>query len=139
MLSKDVQKEIEFAVKQPVRVTEFKIDSTPHNVFFKHILDGNRWIEGFHDLNEGISQLKNRLFQEVSYLKNTQTLQGSQSYSSMPPGGNGSPSLGVIPKKYVSTAIVFSMVILIVVFQLILFLYSDTFKGNFEELYKLLF
>lgn len=141
MLSKDVQKEIDFATKNPVRITEFKIDSTPHNVFFKHVLDGNRWVEGFNDLNDGISQLKNRLFQDISYRKQTGQVIDSQSYSSKPGMNNGLPSNPVIPKKYVSSAIIISIVMSIVIIQLIMFLYvfNDYFQDNFPDLYQFLF
>lgn len=141
MLSKDVQKEIEFASQQLIRITEFKIDSSPHNVFFKHVLDGNRWVEGFNDLNEGINQLKNRLFQDISYLKQTGQVKDTLSYSSMPANMSSNHGGLAIPKKYVSTAIIFSIIMAIVVIQLILFLYvfSDYFETNLPDLYQYLF
>jgi len=97
-------------------------------------------VEGFNDLNEGINQLKNRLFQDISYLKQTGQVQDSQSYSSMPNGSLNTVSSG-LPKKYVSTAIIFSILMAIIVVQLILFLYvfGDDLQDSFPDLYQFLF
>ena len=62
MISKDVIREIEIAKKHGKSFIEFKVDDTPHTMFFKHAFDGLKWIEGNKDINHGFKQLKQRLF-----------------------------------------------------------------------------
>jgi phosphonate transport system substrate-binding protein len=61
MVSKDVQKEIELALKHKKPLLEYKMDDVPHTMFFKHAFDGFKWIEGNANLNN-VHILKERLF-----------------------------------------------------------------------------
>jgi len=63
MRSKDVQKELDFAVTYNKRLIEFKIDDSSHTQLFKHVFDGIKWVDGA-DLNEGLEALAQRVFDE---------------------------------------------------------------------------
>ena len=65
MISKDVQKEIELAKKHEKTLIEYKIDDTPHTMFFKHTFDGIKWIEGDLFL-KNINYLKQRFFEKIN-------------------------------------------------------------------------
>ena len=64
MLSKDVQKEIQYANKIKMNKLEYKIDETPHTTLFKHTFDGIKWINAIQSSN--FDDLKSRVFETLS-------------------------------------------------------------------------
>jgi alpha-tubulin suppressor-like RCC1 family protein len=68
MRSKDVQKELDFAITYNKRLIEFKIDQTPHTQLFKHVFDGIKWVEGV-SLKKGLEALTERIFEEKEVIK----------------------------------------------------------------------
>ena len=140
MLSKDVQKEIDLARKHKVRLVELKIDDQPHNIYFKHAFDGNRWIDGFNDFNKGLTHLKTRIFQEISYIK-TQgdpTIQKSvevQAKESLSP-------LGAISKQSLhSTKLLLSFMLFIFIVQVVFlfFVFREHFLNELPNVWQLFF
>jgi hypothetical protein len=69
MNSPDVAKELDYANEINKRIVEFKIDLTPHNLTFKHLFSGNRWIDATSDIDKGYLALKTRIFNELKQLQ----------------------------------------------------------------------
>lgn len=140
MLSKDVQKEIDLARKHQVRLVELKIDEQPHNVYFKHAFDGNRWIDGFNDFNKGLTHLKTRIFQEISYIK-TQgdpTIQKSIEVQAQEAATN----TGALSKQtLLSTKILLSFMLFIFIAQVVFlfFVFRDHFVNELPNVWQLFF
>jgi len=62
MLSKDVQKELDKAKELEKPLIEFNIDNSRRTTLFKHIFDGNKWVDGYTNLNKGIENLYKRVY-----------------------------------------------------------------------------
>ncbi len=72
MISKDVQKEIELAQKHKKLLLEYKVDNVAHTMFFKHVFDGNKWIEATEDPSSN-QALKIRLYNSLQGVKNAKS------------------------------------------------------------------
>lgn len=123
MLSKDVQREIDYAKKHNVRLVELKIDEEPHNIYFKHAFDGNRWVDGFNDFNKGLESLKTRIFQEISHLKNqgdptSQRVVQLQTHQANDPA--------IKKNNYFTTKILLSLMLVIFIAQIVLLFFIFT-------------
>jgi hypothetical protein len=66
MLSKDVQREIEISQKNQQKRFEYKIDTVPQTVFFKHVFDGIKWVDGSNDPHKSIHKLPARVLDEMN-------------------------------------------------------------------------
>ena len=64
MLSKDVQREINFANKKKKILLEYKIDNSEHTALFKYVFDGKKWIDAINSSNH--YELINRIFTHLS-------------------------------------------------------------------------
>ena len=69
MVSPDVQKEIQLAVKYKKPLIEIKLDDAPHTTLFKHAFDGNKWIDATSGVQTQIGTLKQRVFDLDKTLK----------------------------------------------------------------------
>jgi hypothetical protein len=69
MNSADVAKELDYANEISKRIVEFKIDLTPHNLTFKHLFSGNRWVDATGDIDKGYIALKTRIFNELKQIQ----------------------------------------------------------------------
>ena len=67
MLSKDVQRELQYANKKNKHKLEYKIDDSVHTTLFKHSFDGLKWIDA-HKIDQ-LDQVKQRIY---AYLNETQ-------------------------------------------------------------------
>ena len=138
MLSKDVQKEIDLARKHQVRLIELKIDEAKHNVYFKHAFDGNRWVDGFNDFNQGLEQLKKRIFQEISYIKSQgdPTLKKSVEVQAQIQSNNA-----LTKENLLSTKILLSFMLLIFIVQVVFlfFVFRDHFLTDIPNAWQLFF
>jgi alpha-tubulin suppressor-like RCC1 family protein len=67
MISKDVQQEVELAIKHHKKRFEIKIDSSKHTSLFKYAFDGVKWVD-YQGLNRTKS-LTERVFTELSNTK----------------------------------------------------------------------
>jgi hypothetical protein len=74
MNSADVAKELDYASEINKRIVEFKIDVTPHNLTFKHLFSGNRWIDATTDIDKGYIALKTRIFNELKQIQKTEKI-----------------------------------------------------------------
>ena len=66
MLSKDIQKEIEFATEFKLKRLEYKIDESNHTSLFKYFFDGIKWIDAIN--KNAFDELKARVFDLSSVL-----------------------------------------------------------------------
>jgi DNA-directed RNA polymerase subunit RPC12/RpoP len=66
MLSKDVQKELDKARELSKPLIEFNIDNSKRTTLFKHIFDGNKWVDGYTNLNKGIESLYKRVYEVLN-------------------------------------------------------------------------
>lgn len=138
MLSKDVQREIDFGRKHQVRLVEFKIDQKEHNIYFKHAFDGNRWVDGFNDFNKGLNQLKTRVFQEISHIKN----QGDPTIQRVVEvQAKTAESLQSSKEKLLSTKILLSVMLVIFITQVVFlfFVFRDHFLNAIPNAWHLFF
>jgi ABC-type amino acid transport substrate-binding protein len=69
MRSKDVHKEIEFAQIYKSRMIVFKIDGDAHNTLFKHVFDGNKWIQGKKIAKQSYKAILQRVYEEKSLVQ----------------------------------------------------------------------
>lgn len=74
MNSADVAKELDYASEINKRIVEFKIDVSPHNLTFKHLFSGNRWIDATTDIDKGYIALKTRIFNELKQIQKTEKI-----------------------------------------------------------------
>ena len=65
MVSKDVQRELEYAHKNNKKIIEYKIDHAEHTTFFKHITDGSKWVQATADDNKPNKLLLQRVYDEL--------------------------------------------------------------------------
>lgn len=140
MLSKDVQREIDLARKHQVRLIEFKIDEKSHNVYFKHAFDGNRWVDGFSDFNRGLTHLKTRVFQEISYIK-TQGDPTIQKSIEVQARESTVPSQTNQKRQLLSTKILMSLMLVIFITQVVFlfFVFRDHFLNDLPNVWQLFF
>lgn len=73
MLSKDVQEEIDIASKHKKRMFEYKVDSTPHTILFKHVFNGIKWVDGINHSASSLYNLSIRVYEEIRAKKITKT------------------------------------------------------------------
>ncbi|MEC9485651.1 MAG: toll/interleukin-1 receptor domain-containing protein [Candidatus Izemoplasma sp.] len=62
MLSQDVRKELDIAMKLKKNRLEFKIDDTKHTSTFKYFFDGFKWIDATTDIDGALQELKQRIY-----------------------------------------------------------------------------
>lgn len=72
MLSKDVQTEMEMALKYGKQRVELKIDAAEHTSYFKHYFDGIKWIDASTDFSKALQHLKERLHDLLKRTKKQQ-------------------------------------------------------------------
>ncbi len=72
MLSKDVQQEIQLALKHLRRLVEFKIDNSSHNTLFKHAFNGVKWIKGNTNPRQSYASILQRIYDEKYLIKATE-------------------------------------------------------------------
>lgn len=138
MLSKDVQREIKIAQTHHVKLVELKVDESTHNVFFKHAFDGNRWVDGFNDFNQGLNHLKTRIFQEISFIKN----QGDPTIQRVAQvQARTIEAMQTSKEKFLSTKILLSLMLLIFVSQIVFlfFVFRDYFLTHTPNVWQLFF
>jgi basic membrane protein A len=64
-----VQREIEIAQRKEKRMLEYKIDASIHTIFFKHIFNGIKWIDGTDNPIGSVEQVKKYLINEKEIIK----------------------------------------------------------------------
>lgn len=69
MLSKEIHRELVFAKKNNKSILEYKIDDIEHNVFFRNIFDGMKWINAIE--KDNFLELNNRVYDLIN--NNTET------------------------------------------------------------------
>ncbi len=62
MLSQDVRKELDIAMKLKKNRLEFKIDQAKHTSTFKYFFDGYKWIDATTDREAAFKELKHRVY-----------------------------------------------------------------------------
>jgi len=72
MNSPDVTRELNYANDSSKKIVEFKVDSSPHNLTFKHLFSGNRWIDATADIDKGYLTLKTRVFNELKLIQKSE-------------------------------------------------------------------
>ena len=63
MLSKDVQREMQYANKKSKKKLEYKVDESVHTTLFKHTFNGIKWIDAIK--KPQFEQLKQRVYLEM--------------------------------------------------------------------------
>ena len=64
MLSKDVQRELQYANRKNKKKLEYKIDDSVHTSLFKYAFDGLKWINAIE--KPSLEELKSRIFELVN-------------------------------------------------------------------------
>lgn len=84
MNSPDVARELNYANDNNKKIVEFKIDLTPHNLTFKHLFSGNRWVDATEDINKGYLTLKTRVFNELKLIQKSEKTNPEKSPKTKP-------------------------------------------------------
>ncbi len=69
MLSKDVQFEMELAIKYNKPKIEYKIDDSSHTSYFKHVFEGVKWVDGYTNQDSGYAIIKTRVNELLRSIK----------------------------------------------------------------------
>ncbi len=69
MLSQDVQREIQHALKLKKPFLEFKVDDAPHTLLFKEAFDGIKWVKGTLDSKQNYHSILSRIFDIKKQIK----------------------------------------------------------------------
>ncbi|MCF7925608.1 MAG: toll/interleukin-1 receptor domain-containing protein [Candidatus Izimaplasma sp.] len=63
MVSPDVRRELDIAMKLKKARLEFKIDDTKHTSTFKYFFDGYKWIDAVNSFDEALKELRTRIYE----------------------------------------------------------------------------
>lgn len=126
MLSKDVQREIQYANKKNKKKIEYKIDDSVHTSLFKHSFDGIKWIDASR--SDQLEQIKQRVFfslNEENSEKKTDLYKVSAEIKSK-----------IIPKqeKRTSKKLLAITSILIIISIISIIFYTNSYSVKFEQI-----
>jgi len=66
MLSKDVQREVQYSINREQPRFEYKIDRVPQTILFKQSFDGIKWVDGTENPLKQANKLPKRVYEELN-------------------------------------------------------------------------